>query len=281
MLSENTEGGWEIIAVDNASTDHTSSIIKSYSDRLPIIYLYEQKPGKNNALNLGLKSVQGNLIVFTDDDVIPQQDWLVQLVECASDHPDSSVFGGMIKPYWPREPEGWMLNHVPLGLTYGLTEESRPEGEISPGLVWGANMAVRGAVFDSGYRFDNTVGPNGKNYVMGSETELTIRLGEAGYKSWFCKDAEVQHIIRDYQLEPEWIVNRAYRFGRNMYRQESKSFDPKIPLLLGIPRWMFSKLLNQYVLLARALIKGDKESAFVAKWEIQFIHGYFSESRRA
>lgn len=274
------EGGWEIIAVDNASTDQTANIIKRYADKLPINYLYEQQAGKNNALNLALPTVKGDLIVFTDDDIIPQQDWLTQLVKCANTHPDYSVFGGVINPRWPREPEDWILNHVPLGVTYALTEANRAEGEIFPGLVWGPNMAIRRRVFDSGYRFDNTVGPNGKNYVMGSETEFTIRLGEAGYKSWFCKNAVVQHIIRDYQLEPEWIVKRAYRFGRNMYRQGSKSFDPKIPLLLGIPRWMFSKLFIQYVLLARALIKADKESAFVAKWEIKYIHGYFSESRR-
>ncbi|MDO9047799.1 MAG: glycosyltransferase [Methylobacter sp.] len=273
------EDGWEIIVVDNASSDQSANIIKSYSDKLPINYLYEQKPGKNNALNLGLSYAKGDLIVFTDDDIIPQQDWLVQLVKCAHNHLDYSVFGGVIKPYWPREPEDWILNHVPLGVTYALTEDGRVEGEIFPGLVWGANMSIRRTVFDSGYYFDDTVGPNGKNYVMGSETEFTIRLGKAGYKSWFCKSAVVQHIIRDNQLEPEWIVNRAYRFGRNMYRQEYKYFDSKIPFLFGIPRWMFAKLLQQYNCYVMALVQGDVTKKWVALWEIQFIKGYFYESR--
>ena len=273
------ETGWEIIVVDNASTDQSANIIKGYTDKLPISYLYEQESGKNNALNLGLLSVKGDLIVLTDDDIIPQQNWLVQLMICADTHPEYSVFGGAIKPCWPRNPEDWILNHVPLGVTYALTEESRAEGEIFPGLVWGPNMAIRRIVFDAGYYFDNAVGPNGKNYVMGSETEFTIRLSQAGYKSWFCKNAVVQHIIRDNQLEPEWIVNRAYRFGRNMYRQEYKDFDSKIPFLFGIPRWMFAKFLQQYKYYIVAFLQGNIKNKWVALWEIQFIKGYFYESR--
>jgi len=269
---------WEIIVVDNASTDNTANIIKSYIDKLPICYLYEDKKGKNNALNSGVSLAKGNLIVFTDDDVIPEQEWLVKLASCANLHADYTIFGGVIKPNWPRQPDKWILDHVPLGVTYAITNEDLIEGEVHPGLVWGVNMAIRRDVFEAGYRFDASVGPNGKNYVMGSETEFTIRLHKLGYKSWFCKEAVVYHIIRDYQLDPEWIIKRAYRFGRNMYRQEYRSFNPKIPILFGIPRWMFSKLLQQYKYLAIYSFLGKWDEQLNVRWEIEFIKGYFYES---
>lgn len=272
------EIGWEIIAVDNASTDNTANIIKSYIDKLPIRYLYEDKKGKNNALNSGVSLVKGNLIVFTDDDVIPESDWLVKLIGYANSCPDYAIFGGVIKPNWPRQPDKWILDYVPLGVTYAVTNEDLIAGEIPPGLVWGANMAIRRDVFEAGYRFDTSVGPNGKNYVMGSETEFTIRLHKLGYKSWFCKEAVVHHIIRDYQLNPEWIIKRAYRFGRSVYRQEYRSFNPKIPILFGIPRWMFSKLLQQYKHLIIYSFLGKWDERLNVRWEIEFFKGYFYES---
>jgi len=270
--------GWEIIAVDNASTDNTEVIINSFVYKLPITYLYEGRQGKNYALNSGLALVKGDLIVFTDDDIIPEQEWLIKLEKCMDFHPDYTIFGGVIKPCWPRQPDKWIINHVPLGVTYALTEEGREEGDVFPGLVWGPNMAIRREVFDAGHRFDTSVGPNGKNYVMGSETEFTIRLHKAGYKSWFCRDAVVQHIIRDYQLDSKWIIKRAYRFGRNMYRQESKLFNPEIPMLFGVPRWRFAKLLQQYKFFIIYSLSGRKEKRLNAHWEIEFLKGYLYES---
>lgn len=276
-LKEPAEG-WEIIAIDNASTDKTSIVINSFTDKLPITCVYEKKQGKNYALNTGVALAKGDLIIFTDDDVIPEPDWLVNLAECVNLHQDYTIFGGVIKPCWPREPEKWIVEHVPLGVTYALTEEDREEGEIFPGLVWGANMAIRKKVFDADHRFDVSIGPSGKNYVMGSETEFTIRLHKSGYKSWFCSNAVVQHIIRDYQLDPGWIVKRAYRFGRNIYRQESKSFDPDIPKLFGIPRWRFARLLQEYQRFVVSLLLRKREKKLNALWEIEFLKGYLYES---
>lgn len=274
--------GWEIIAVDNASTDSTANIIKSYIDKLPIHYLYEDKKGKNNALNLGVSLAKGDLIVFTDDDVIPESNWLVSLAECANLRQDYTIFGGVIKPYWPKRPDKWIIDHVPLGATYAITKEDLEEGDISPGLVWGPNMAIRREVFDAGHRFDTSVGPNGKkNYAMGSETEFTIRLHKIGYKSWFCRNAVVQHIIRDYQLDSKWIVERAYRLGRSMYRQEFVAYSSSdIPLLFGIPRWRFRRLIDEYFKYFFAFLTRNRVALFCASWEISFILGYFSESRR-
>lgn len=273
------EDGWEIIAVDNASTDQTASIIHKYSDSLPITYLYQAKPGKNYALNHGLTVAKGDLIVFTDDDVIPQQDWLVQWRRCVDFRSDYGMFGGAIKPHWPRPPDEWIVSHVPLGVTYALTDDKLLEGDIFPGLIWGPNMAIRRDVFDKGYLFNTSIGPNGKNYVMGSETEFTIRLSEAGYKAWFSPKPVVQHIIREYQLDTDWIVGRAYRFGRNMFRQESKQ-KYNVPLLFGIPRWMIRKLVDYTFLLVVMKLKGKTVESYVYRWEINYILGYWFESRQ-
>ena len=274
------DDGWRIIAVDNASTDKTKEILLKYSNQLPIQYVYEEKKGKNNALNEAIKHIDSDdLIVFTDDDIIPSRDWLVKLLSCANKNIDYTIFGGNIVPYWPRVPEAWILELVPLGVTYALTRSNTLEGDIFPGLIWGPNMAVRRSVFDEGYRFNGDIGPNGENYVMGSETDFTIRLHKDGYKSWFCKEASVQHIIRERQMEADWIIARAFRFGRNMYRQESTSYGSNVAFFMGIPRWMFNKQLRQYLRLVISKFTRDKRESFSSKWEISFFKGYFTESR--
>lgn len=114
---------------------------------------------------------------------------------------------------------------MPLGVTYAVTPDYVEEGPVSPGLVWGPSMAFRRRVFDAGHRFDPAVGPQPGNYRMGAETEFTERLGRLGYKAWFVPRAEVQHIIRPNQMDPNWIVRRAYRFGRDIYWKEREKAD--------------------------------------------------------
>ena len=63
------QGGWKLVAVDNASTDNSHEILTNYLPKLPLTILSETQQGKNSALNTGLKAIEGDLVVFTDDDI--------------------------------------------------------------------------------------------------------------------------------------------------------------------------------------------------------------------
>ena len=62
---------WKLVIVDNGSNDNTKEIINEFLPLLPITLLFEPRRGKNVALNTGLSHIEGDLIVFTDDDVLP------------------------------------------------------------------------------------------------------------------------------------------------------------------------------------------------------------------
>lgn len=265
--------GWEIVIVDNGSTDNTALIINSFTKYLPIKYFLENTPGKNNALNFGIKQVSGELVVLTDDDIIPHENWLIELLNCADTNPDYSIFAGKIMPYWSRQPEEWILKLVPQGIAFAITDQTLVEGEISASLVWGPNMAIRKSVFTAGFQFDSTIGPNGKNYIMGSETEFTVRLARSGYKSWFCSGAMVQHIIRENQLELNWIKGRAFRYGRGQYRKVNNQIKNN-QLSLGIPLWVLRKLIFQIAIYLMALLQNDFNRIFTAAWDLKITLGY-------
>jgi glycosyltransferase involved in cell wall biosynthesis len=282
-------GGWRLLVIDNASTDGSKAVIEGYAARLPLTYLYEGRRGKNAALNSGLRTALADaaspLFVFTDDDASPDPDWLLRLEECAAAHPDYTMFGGAIVPGWAHPPPAWILRHVPLGLTYALTAPDLQDGPVFPGLLWGPNMALRRQVFDAGFRFDETIGPNGGAYAMGSETEMTRRLAAAGYRSWFCPSARVSHYIRAYQLEQGWVLQRAFRFGRGKWLQDAasngaagKRGSPEVPTMYGVPRWMLRRFVAEIggALLAAAAL--NRQRLFLRRWELHYLAGYFRQA---
>src|SRR4029434_4193807 len=122
---------------------------------------------------------------------------------------------------------------------------------VHPTKVYGPNMAVRASVFQGGYRFDETIGPKGSNYALGSETELLKRLAQKGFQAWHCRSAVVYHMIRSFQMREEWILARAVRYGRGQYRMEAKNLPTQPLSLLGIPMSLLAQIAIQGFLIAR------------------------------
>ena len=222
------------VIVDNGSTDSTPKVVSTFAQKLPLRYVFEPQRGKNAALNTALSHIEGDLIVFTDDDAIPRPDWLVQLLTAADSQPSLSIFGGTVLPKWEVNPEPWILNWVPLDVTYALTDPNWPEGPITPRRIYEPNSAYRAHIFEAGYRFDPKMGPLGSNYPMGSGSEFHVRLMNAGYIAWHCKRAVVEHIVRKSQMEKDWVLGRAFRYGRGQYRQEIKDTLKSPRLVLGV-----------------------------------------------
>lgn len=268
---------WKLVIVDNGSSDPTKEIITSFIHLLPITYLFEPRRGKNIALNTGLSSIVGDLIVFTDDDVIPHPDWLRQLRLAADSQPLYSIFGGPVLPLWESLPDDWILLWMPLGPTFSILD-SKEEGPIEVHYVYGNNMAIRSRVFQAGYKFDETIGPKGSNYAMGSETELLMRLHKSGFKAWHCSSAIVHHMIRSFQMDQKWVLSKAIRFGRGMYRLGNE-FPNWTSFFFGIPRYWYRRIFHQIVRVGKAKWSGDAERIFGERWRLNYLLGIALEAR--
>jgi glycosyltransferase involved in cell wall biosynthesis len=274
---EAPEGGWKLIVIDNGSTDSTRTVVEAYRQRLPLTYLFAPQPGKNAALNAGLAHVDGDLVVFTDDDAIPRQDWLTQLRAAADAHPDCGVFGGTVVPRWETPPDAWLLESVPLGPTFSQTAAT--DGPTGPHTVFGPNMSVRADLFARGYRFDVRIGPNGSSYAMGSETDLVRRLHDAGVGLWFCQRATVEHLIPRSHTEVSWILGRAVRFGRGQYRLSSREQGCEATRWFGVPRYLIGRLLTASVDALLARCRFDRKGWFRARWRLSYAWGQVLEDR--
>jgi len=228
----------EFIVADNGSTDDTTTVLEEFSRRMQLAHLSEPTPGKNLCLNQAIKKASGELLVFTDDDVTPDANWLVQYAEASRRWPDDHIFGGRISLGFPASTPNWISNLRPPYSTYAFSDFDPGTDEgATHRCPTGPNMAISASIFET-YQYDPDVGPAGKSYAMGSETELLFRLRAAGHRFIYLPNAHVVHRIRTDQLSLQWLAGRAQRLGRGAARSASQSTR------IGGIRWrIWAKLL--------------------------------------
>jgi GT2 family glycosyltransferase len=219
--------GLRIVAVDNGSSDGSGELLRRWALRLPITVLECPHRGKNRAINhaldqLGPELARAELVVVSDDDILPREDWLVRLLAAARRQPLADVFGGVIEPAWPHRPPDWLMAlEDSFPVLFATTTHTG--GPCSSHDIYGPNMAVRGHIFAAGARFEPSIGPDGtRRYGMGSESELLRRLERAGHRSYFCADAIVGHQVEAGQLTPESVIARARRYGYGLAMMDAQ-----------------------------------------------------------
>ena len=269
--------GWKLVVVDNGSTDESPEVVARFAARLSLASIREPKSGKNAALNAGIQLAEGDLVVLTDDDAFPAVDWLVQLRNAADEQPAYAIFGGVVTPRWEISPPAW-IRWVDAGPVFTVTDPSLREGPIEPHHVFGPNMAVRTAVFQAGTKFDTGIGPSGKSYAMGSETELVLRLASQGCKAWHVQKAVVEHYIRKEQLQKSWVRGRGIRFGRGQYRLYGSERNANAIKWNGVPLHLVRRALKQAVLGLAPFF--GREAQFRALWRRNVFLGEIREARK-
>lgn len=272
---EGPDGGWDVVAIDNGSSDDTFNILRGRVGRLPLTVIREPRRGKNIALNAGLPLVTGEIVALTDDDMIVSRDWLVSIERIAEQQPGYDLFGGPIYPVWEAAPPEWVLRNVPkhfLGWT------NFPEGPIAANLVWGGNMAVRSAVFGE-EKF-------AEHWHVHTETEFTARAAERGHQCWHFHASPAGHIIRPHQFEPDWTLQRSYTQGHGdgrTFRDTHRcalAEDWRSPLAYGAAftkqAFLTTKAVYKY---ARSNLSHDADGRFRAEAELRYWRGFWSSHR--
>ncbi|MBB5987750.1 glycosyltransferase family 2 protein [Sphingobium lignivorans] len=186
---------WELLVVDNGSTDATPEVIERFAGRLPIRRVWQPVAGLSNARNAGVAESKGDYVLWTDDDVLVDENWLAAWSRAFRERPGDAVFGGRTEPVFEEPREPWFTENrkVLRGL---LAIRDRPEWtEVTPSrLPWGLNYAVRGAE-QRAQPYDPELGV-APGRRRGGEEVAVIKaiLAQGGTGSWVW-DATVLHII--------------------------------------------------------------------------------------
>jgi glycosyltransferase involved in cell wall biosynthesis len=231
--------GWELIVVDNASTDHTASVLASMQARLPLLALYEAHPGKSRAINYALGSTRGRLVIFTDDDVKPARSWLLEYERAYYEHPSVNIFCGPIRCVFPREAPDWLANCPHASPLFGRFEPQPAEGFLTPGwLPFGGNFAVRSRSLQ-GMKLNENLGP--PRPIMGEDTDLLLRLTGQSPKIVYMPGAGVDHRIRLEQLVPASAFGRAFVCGTSIVAvMDTIDIVPSLPSYVDAEEQVFN-----------------------------------------
>ncbi len=269
-------GGWELIVIDNNSTDHTKSVCSEFAEALPIRYVFERQQGKNYALNTGFELARGDLLVFTDDDVTPDSRWLLEHVGASKKWQPYTIFLGSITCSWPDDTPDLIRRRVVQWLDFTSSPVAQKKGPLPSGHCGaGANFAVRRSIIDEGFRYDPRVGPCGTGRIAGSETELQRRLFKAGHRAVYVPDAKIVHRVRSIELGSAALRNRSWGFGRGTgFRTKDQRGQWRC--ICGIPLWVLKKVLLLGFTWVAKKIRKDTEGVFVAKHKLIFHLGMIS-----
>ncbi len=195
-----------LLIVDNASSDHTAEVVRSAQlSQLKVEYRRETASGKCHALNHALAETDGELILFTDDDVRPRSNWIAGMTQPLIDHGPCAVAGGVvIAPHLLRS---WMtpLHRSWLAATDWLDAQS-PRGMV------GANMAFSRDVLRRVPAFDIELGPGALGF--GDEQLFASQLLEAGYRLVGRTDVSVEHHFEPSRLLRSSWLQAARKRGR-------------------------------------------------------------------
>jgi glycosyltransferase involved in cell wall biosynthesis len=274
------DGAWKLLVVDNGSTDRTPMLLTEWLEALPLVILNEPIPGKNRALNTALSTLEGEFVILTDDDALPQPGFIDAWRRTMREHPDCDVFGGTIKPLFEVPlPEWHTRSRRHFDALFAANEA--PDGPIDPGSIFGPNMAVRRRVFETGLQFREDIGPDAlnRNYAMGSETSFCSDASRLGFRFRFASTPTVEHIVRPEQVTRAYFRARAYRLGRGWARR--RWFNGELSSRGTCDDFLFvARMAGRRI--KQALLWLDKnaggpERAFDREWAYDVYRGYHDE----
>jgi glycosyltransferase involved in cell wall biosynthesis len=233
---------WELIVVDNNSSDHTKDIVEGMKPMIPSLsYEFESRQGLSNARNHGLSVARGDIILFTDDDVCPDPDWAATLVDHI-DRTGCDAAGGFVAPAWETPPPTWFTERF-YGYLAVHTSDRNVETEVTDvqQAPYGANMAFRKSVFNKLGFFDSDLGRKGNVLAGGEEWDMFERMFNNGMRVMFFPDSRVHHRIESARLTKRYLYRWRYQDSRTIAENQGA---PGKRRLLGIPLYFFPKLLR-------------------------------------
>jgi glycosyltransferase involved in cell wall biosynthesis len=230
---------WELIVVDNGSSDATRERLEAFSETLPVRYHYLERPGKTRAQNLALDHVRGELVVFTDDDVRFDRHWLINLWQASQRWSHASVLGGAIELQLLEELPKWLATSEGEKILKRHCAHYAPRADEGYTTVapLGPNMAVRRRAL-AGVRFNEEMGPDGtSNYIKSGDTYLTQLIMARGGGCVYVPDARVFHRVRAEQLHLKSLFAGGFRRGRKnayIYAKPARRLIAGAPLKLWL-----------------------------------------------
>jgi GT2 family glycosyltransferase len=268
---------YEVIVVDNNSGDGTRDVVDSVSQQTTVAFRYviERKQGKSHALNCAIAAAQGELLLFTDDDVLVDPAWATEMVEAAT-RSSSLCFAGRILADWGGAMPQWYQATGPLRLMDAIVRYDLGDRAIDTHLPpYGATVAFRKTAFERFGYYRTDLGPTGVERVLGEDTELCRRLLSGGESIAYVPTAVVVHPVEPHRATRAYFQRWYFNHGRASIRLSVNAHESK--RVWGIPRYLIRSFGESAVRWAFAM---SSRARFYHRLQCYQTAGAISESVR-
>lgn len=246
---------WDVLVVDNNSTDGTRDVVHSRISGypVPLRYAFEPRQGKSNALNSGMTACLARVIVFTDDDVVVPEHWLEEAVRPLLERADIDYTGGPVRPIWGGPRPLWLDEAGNLGGTIAVKDHGAEpfifeEQQKTP---LGVNMAVKRSLIERIGGFRPDLGRNGKSLLGQEQAEFFYRSREAGGRGLYNPRMVLDHLVPASRLTRSYFRRWWYwkgvshaRLHRIHGRTELGIDLHTVPRVFGLPRFLLRSALD-------------------------------------
>ncbi len=253
LLNQECDGTFEyqVIVVDNNSIDETKATVTSYVPKFSgrLVYLFEPTQGKSYALNRGIREAKGDIVAFTDDDVVVDSRWLINIVQCFEQYHCDGV-GGRVLPVYPKETPQWIKDNpvqiTGITVTFDFGEEIKPFDKSMDRFI-GSNFAFKREIFEECGLFRTDLGP-GKG-TSGEDTEFIYRLITRNKILYYCGKALVWHPVDLQRMSLKYLAQWNIAIGRFAARMELESKEKAFVYYFGVPRYLWRGIIQDFLAL--------------------------------
>jgi len=246
---------FEILIIDNNSSDNTKEIVQNFASNfhIPTRYVFEKEQGipfaRNRAIEESAKSL---FLAFIDADEIPGKKWLSTAVTGLSNYNADCVGGKILlnvqySPKWLTDSIQPFLGKIDYGnKPFRITDKNKP--------VWTGNIAYRTSVFFNGLRFDTRYIRKGDGIGGGEDAILFREMLKQQYHIRYEPEMQITHLIPHSKLKRSYFLKLHYTTGKKSGMYETNIHQN---LWFGIPRFMFLQLLQKTFRSAKLFIMLD------------------------
>jgi glycosyltransferase involved in cell wall biosynthesis len=275
LAKQQNAGTFEVLVADNGSTDTTRAVVEAAAARTPVSYLREDRPGKSYALNTAVATARGDLILLTDDDVLPSPGWLATFRR-AFDETGAEFAAGRILPLWEAPPPSWMspsLHGVLAIPDGGESRLSLGRGLNTHIMPIGANMAVRRSLVVRVGGWNTSLGKLQGTLRTGEDHEFALRLIAGGAAGVYEPAAVVRHRVPADRLRRDYFERWFHENGAVVAAIE-RDHPTTDRYLLNVPRYLWRRALGDAAAAALAVVKRDEKRAAAAEMRLRWFAGY-------
>ncbi len=214
LAAQQTDFDWELLVIDNASSDETARIAHEFWTReIPLRVIREPQPGQTNARLRALHEAKGGIVSFLDDDNWPASDFLQRVHNTMSGDPRLGALGGLNTPVSKIALPDWFMHNAS---TYAVGPQRELAGEVEH--VFGAGISVRVNAFremeKKGFQF-SLGGRAGTALEASEDYELCLALQLAGWRIFYDPAIRLEHHLPVRRLQRSYLHNAVRALSRS------------------------------------------------------------------